>query len=71
MQKIEDLIHEAINQALTIKTLYDKGLLTRGEFEELVEDLKDIRRMEKLVTTVEHKVLLKDTLQLLSTLLVP
>lgn len=49
---------------------YQNGKITKNEYDELVNDLLDVKKIEKLAKTAERKALLYDIFQFLKGVLV-
>lgn len=47
-------------KALQLTNALKEGIITRTEYDELVEDLVDVERIERLAKTVQRKALLNE-----------
>jgi hypothetical protein len=52
-------------QAQRAKTALDSGIITQAEYDELVGDLTDLKRIDSLAKTVEEKAMLYQVVQFL------
>ena len=62
---MEDLDQTLTNRFNEIKQEYESGALKEDEYDELVQDLLDLKKIDEELTTVNEKVLARKTVEVL------
>lgn len=69
MNNTDKEVDRVLTQVQTIKNAFETSAITRAERDELLEDLLDVERIERLATTSEQKAVLKKLVVLLTKLI--